>query len=120
MKKSDLKVGYVAKLRKGTLCMVLPNANDEMCLSGERDWFPVSELRDDLTDKYTDTADVVEVYGRCAANKYAHDLRTHRRDLLWKRCDLLWKRSEAKKMTVKEICDALGYEVEIVKDGADE
>lgn len=113
MKKSDLKVGYVVKLRKGALCMVLPNANDEMCLSGERDRFPVSELRDDLTNKYTGTADVVEVYGRCAANKYAHHLSTHQRDLLW-------KRSEAKKMTVKEICDALGYDVEIVKDGADE
>lgn len=113
MKKSDLKVGYVVKLRKGALCMVLPNANDEMCLSGDHDWFPVSELRDDLTNKYTDTTDVVEVYGRCAANKYAHDLSTHRRDLLW-------ERKEPKKMTVKEICDALGYEVEIVKDGVDQ
>lgn len=107
MKKSDLEVGYVVKLRKGVLCMVLPKANDEMCLSGNHDWFPVSELRDDLTNKYTDTADVVEVYGRCDSSKYARDLSIYRRELLWKR--------GAKKMTVKEICDALGYDVEIVK-----
>lgn len=29
--------------------------------------------------------------------------------------DLLWKREEVKKMTVAEISEALGYEVEIVK-----
>ena len=29
--------------------------------------------------------------------------------------ELLWERKETKKMTVEEVCEALGYEVEIVK-----
>lgn len=31
--------------------------------------------------------------------------------------ELLWERKEPKKMTVAEICKALGYDVEIVKEG---
>lgn len=113
MKKSDLKVGYVVKLRNGNLCMILPNSYDELCLSGPDDWKPVSEFWDDLTNRLNSAKDIIEVYGRSHSNHHAHVVSECSRDLLW-------QRSEAKKMTVKEICDALGYEVEIVKDGADE
>lgn len=113
MKKSDLKVGYVVKLRNGNLCMLLPNSDDELCLSGPSDWKPVSEFREDLTSRLNTNKDIMEVYGRSSSNRHAFFVSTDKRARLW-------QRSEAKKMTVKEICDALGYEVEIVKDGADE
>lgn len=110
MKKSDLKIGYVVKLRNGNLCMILPNSHDELCLSGPDDWKPVSEFWDDLTNRLNTDKDVVEVYGRSGSNQHAHKVCTYRRELLW-------KRSEAKKMTVAEICKELGYDVEIVKEG---
>lgn len=48
------------------------------------------------------------IYG-VTSNRFLLDCSTDERDLLW-------TREEAKKMTVKEICDALGYDVEIVKE----
>lgn len=121
MTKSALKVGYVVKLRSGRFCMVLP-AVEGLCLSGPDDWFPIARLTDDLKYKgsrFCDSPerfDVVEVYGLSKYNSAAHQASTTFRDLLWKREE----KPPAKKMTVTEVCKALGYEVEIVKDGADQ
>lgn len=56
--------------------------------------------------------DVMKVYGLPANRVWAGELwtSTASRKLLWERKPVV------KKMTVAEICDALGYEVEIVKE----
>lgn len=55
----------------------------------------------------------VEVYGYTRFAHLAFDFSVNNRDLLW-----IWEREKPtpKKMTVKEICKALGYDVEIVKE----
>lgn len=53
--------------------------------------------------------DIVAVYG-LTHPKFLLDNSTEHRELLW-------ERKEPKKMTVAEICKALGYDVEIVKEG---
>lgn len=121
MKKSDLKVGYVVKLRKGAFCMVLPTTKG-MCFSSPYEWFEFSHISDNLEhcgSRFCDRNpeyDVVEVYGHAQFNDDASKFGSNFRELLWKREE----KPPVKKMTVKEICDALGYDVEIVKDGADE
>lgn len=56
----------------------------------------------------------VEVYGYCGIAPSALKFSTADRPLLW-----TWEADKPapKKMTVAEICKALGYDVEIVKDG---
>ena len=55
-------------------------------------------------------AKILRVYGPTAP-RFLLDNSTENRDLLWKRPE------EPKKMTVSEICEALGYDVEIVIEG---
>lgn len=50
---------------------------------------------------------IEKVYG-CTINSQLLKCSTDNRTLLW-------ERKEPKKMTVQEVCDALGYDVEIVK-----
>lgn len=120
MKKSDLKVGYVVKLRNGKYCMVLPTTNG-LCISGPDSYFSFNRITENLEcnglfGSHLDAADIVEVYGLARFNDDASKFGPNYRDLLWRREE----KPAAKKMTVKEICGALGYEVEIVKDGADQ
>jgi hypothetical protein len=51
---------------------------------------------------------IIAIYGR-TTNRYLLSNSTTERELLW-------ELKEPKKMTVAEICKALGFEVEIVKD----
>lgn len=75
------------------------------CCGDDRWWNLRAFDRDTL--EYTGNK-IVEIYGY-TANKHLLDNSTEDRELLWSRP------VEPKKMTVEEICDALGYEVEIVK-----
>lgn len=112
MQKSDLKVGYVVKTRDGHLRMVMNTKCDDICLVRKGGYTFLDGLTDDLTDDGGDKEfDVMEVYGFAPPfDSLAVKISTECRDLLW-------KRSEPKKMTVAEVCKALGYDVEIVKDG---
>lgn len=116
--KADLKVGYVVELRNGSLCMVLPTTDvtaypSGLCLSG-KDWFALNALDAELkcvepnTSKAADY-DVMKVYGFADCTYSASKIGTTSRHFLW-------ARKEPKKMTVKNICEALGYDVEIVKE----
>lgn len=116
MKKSDLKVGYVVEYRNGYFRMIFPTYNGDLVLKPAADstYCSLSEYDDDLIfwGASGHGLDIVRVYGygdECSASYASYIGRK-----------LLWERKEPKKMTVKEICDALGYEVEIVKDGADQ
>ena len=120
MKKSDLKVGYVVKLRTGLFCMVLPTS-EGLCISGPDAYFGFNRITDTLEciglfGRPLKEADIVEVYGLARFNDDASKFGPNYRNLLWKREE----KPPVKKMTVTEVCKALGYDVEIVKDGADQ
>lgn len=113
--KADLKPGYVVALRSGLLGMIMPWDTDSDLViayrdARTRDGFDVlRSYRDDLTYIYDDTSvDIVKVYGYSKLVQKTLDITRDYRELLWDRAP--------KKMTVKEICDALGYNVEIVKE----
>ena len=115
--KADLKVGYVVKLRDGSLEMVMMwgvfGSKDPMLISvGTSGWWTsiARDIDDNLCrqDNKRD-CDIVEVYGYSLYANCARDVSTDDRELLW-------KREEAKKMTVSEIEKALGYKVEVVAE----
>lgn len=107
--KAMLRPGYVCVTRNGHYLMVLPSKYG-MCLSGE-DAGDLTCWDDDLTIcGGPHKLDIVKVYGPALSPKFACTRSFADRELIW-------ERKETKKMTVKEICDALGYDVEIIKDG---
>lgn len=122
MTKRDLKPGYVIKTRCGELGIIVPctGAGCDYGLAvvyGNKDYRtgsdPLGMWYDALTywkDGMPSKTDIMEVYSISKSTSSLGEVSTIDRDLLW-------KRPAAKKMTVQEICEALGYDVEIVKDG---
>lgn len=136
-KKEDLKSGYVVKLRNGEHRMVMRAGNFTKILVNPvtQEWTYLSNWSDGLENtrlepynppffdfpaathkKVKDKRfDIVEVYGLLHyTNRYGEALTCcteHRK--------LLWKRSEPKKMTVAEISEKLGFEVEIVAEAVE-
>lgn len=110
--KSKLKPGYICLLRNGSYLMVLPTENCGMCLTGLDTWAPLDAWNSDLLRQYfiDRDLDVMKIFGYASYPMAARDFSSAGRGLIW-------ERKETKKMTVKEICDALGYEVHIVKEG---
>ena len=114
--KDDLKVGYVVKLRDGSLEMVIMSGvcgNDPMLISVGTSgrWTNIAQDIDDNLCRHDNKRDydIVEVYGYSTYAYCALKVSTENRELLW-------KREEAKKMTVSEIEKALGYKVEVVAE----
>ena len=122
MNLKDLRSGYVVQLRNGRLYMVMRVGRFTRALvrPGTNDWrYLDSEYDENLTckkanpmnyyKKMTDL-DIVKVWGLInESDFYSLALSTvteHRK--------LLWSRSEAKKLTVDQISELLGYPVEIV------
>lgn len=111
--KADLKVGYVVKHRNGALAMVMPGRKGNLIvIDMKANYTEVEHFRENLTTAYS-PLDIVEVYGYSCYNYTSMLISTSDRELLW-------KREEAKKMTVSEIEEALGYKVEVVADGTPE
>lgn len=112
MTKADLKPGYVIRNQYGDEYMVLPVKDGSLAFVRSGSWDPVAHYNNDLTNRAGSTGlDVMEVYGFASTVLMALDL-----DPGLSGRPLLWKRSEPKKMTMEEICQALGYDVEIVKE----
>lgn len=112
MTKNDLKPGYVIRNRYGDEYMVLPVKDGSLAFVRSGSWDPVANYNDNLTNRVGYTGlDVMEVYGFASTVLMALDP-----DPVLSGRPLLWKRSEPKKMTMEEICQALGYDVEIVKE----
>jgi hypothetical protein len=107
--KADLKVGYVVKQRDGDLSMIMPGLGGKMVtVNKDGRWSSINSYNADLCCPGCSTGDIMEVYGYSSWNYRALTIETVDRDLLW-------KREDPKKMTVKEIAEALGYPVEIVE-----
>lgn len=114
MTRADLKSGYLVETRDRGLFMVMTRADGTKVAINEASevGFHVNaaEMFDDLTSTHQMQAwDIMAVYGRPEVSYLCFSFSLVSRSLLW-------KRSEPKKMTVKEICEALGYDVEIVKE----
>lgn len=118
MQKSDLKAGYAVVTRDGHAGIIINTGHTELSIayldpSYRNGWDPVNCYLDDLTWGVLPCGnDICEVFGYPGWNGALlaeHSICEHR--------NLLWKRKEPKKMTVAEVCEALGYDVEIVKDG---
>lgn len=100
--KDELKVGRVVEVKDAfdgtiSLALVLKDENEKLILSGESYWNEVSGMRSTITKIYS-----------CANHKGAHIISTENRMLVW-------EIAPAKKMTITEIENVLGYKIEVVK-----
>ena len=122
MKKSELKTGYVVRLRNGNDYVVyrgvsiMYNGNHYTdvlvrVVGDESSWFSLTDFGDDLLCNEFSEWDIVKVFNITHAYtlqnvKYNSNLDN----------DLLWSRVEPKEMTLAEIEMALGYPIKIVKE----
>ena len=110
MTKDDLKVGMLVVLRDGDGYIIMPSPDRGLiAINSSRQWFSVEHRNDNLTSKVDESMDIVAV---CSLPKlYIHyfNFDTNGRTLLWKEPEPVIE------MTLKEVCDILGYEVKIIK-----
>lgn len=122
MKKFDLsqiKAGYLLvveniethKTRNMTVSYgfdrVPHSSTSLVCCCPNEEWWPLSRFNSDTLEYKGDK--IVAIYG-CTTPRCLLDNSTEDRELLW-------ERKEPKKMTVAEVCEALGHDVEIVEEG---
>ena len=100
MTKSDLKNRMVVEVRNGKRYLVVDYLL--MCDSG---FLLLSDYDEDLMHNGDKDFDIVKVFGY---------VRTF--DQIEKCNDVIWQRQEAKKLTLKEIENILGYHVEIAEE----
>lgn len=110
----EIKDGYllVVKTRGEIHNMTVVNDSDDElgCVTPNKHYWPVNCFG--KNGAYVDSV-IIAIYGRTLP-AFLLDNSTDHRALLWEREES----KKAEKMTVAEICKALGYEVEIVKDKA--
>lgn len=110
MKKSDLKSGYLVEYRNGLRRLVIESSDNGFVLIGGKNEICNEGMNyeEDLRSTTASTLDIVKVFGIPKSMNCFSVMEPSERNVIWKR--------NPKKMTMKEICDALGYEVEIVKE----
>lgn len=122
--RDELKSGFVVKLRNGEYRMVMRVGQFTKVLinPSNNEWEYLNTWDDNLKRAYVTNwpykstaqsdppSDIVEVYGLVqGTTAYGMALTCHTYNR-----KMLWKRSEPKKMTLEEISEKLGYEIEIV------
>ena len=112
--KSLLKSGDTVVLRNGDECKVFLDYETKhygrgIISSVIKNYFnALIEYDRQLIHGISQDLDIVQIYRpRCDSNVMSTDLYDYY---------LVWKRKEVKEMTMKEICEALGYEVKIKKE----
>lgn len=87
MKKEDLKVGYVVKIRTGKIFMVMPVTPLQLGMISENKThgFNLDCYHEDLRHKSDKNYDITEVYGYKTHLLYTLDVDTFGRELLWAR-----------------------------------
>lgn len=104
--KSDLKNGMIVELRNGFRGIVI---NDNLIL-GNKLYSELLDYNDDLSIKYNlngNDLDIVKVYTVWSYMGFEDYLKDDN-------LELIWERKEPKKMTVAQIEEELGYEIDIV------
>ena len=107
----DIKAGYLLVVKNTVTgeqynMTVLPSTTGLGCCCPGTLWFQLSDFSQHSLA--CEVVKIIEIYDR-TSNMRLLDNSSENRKLLWARP------AEVKKMTVEEICDALGYDVEIVK-----
>lgn len=128
--RDDLKAGHVVKLRNGEFRMLMPAGKDGtliVCGAPENGWNYLSCWDENFcarsqrfalgypssnAEEYASALDIMEVYGFVRGSAFYNKTG----ELSADNRDLLWQRIKPKKMTVKEICEKLGYPVEIIPE----
>lgn len=121
--KNDLKTGHIVKTRNGEIWVVLRN---NVCSKKDvlvrltsgttdmRNYILFMHITNDL--KYADPDyngyDIMEV--RCPS--VYPDLRKPDREFKQWGSPVVFERKEVEKLTVKQVCERLGYAIEIVKE----
>lgn len=109
MTKSELKPGYIVRLRNGNIFMVMPLDKYDAIIGteGYNGWDYLKNWCQDLMHGKYRNLDIMEVYGYSKLNSSA---------LIFKKEDreLLWKRSEKKQYTYAQLREILGEEFEVV------
>lgn len=112
--KNDLYSGQLVITRNGRKYII--TKTEDGCLVGIGEtpysYYAIEcNCNEDLTNIHLDISDIMKVYGR---PKKAWECQLLN---IWniEYRDLLWERDTIKEMTLSEVCEALGYEVKIVK-----
>jgi hypothetical protein len=108
----EIKDGYLLVVETGAKThnmTVISDSRDLLgCVTPGQDWWDVACF--DKNGVFSDSR-IVAIYGR-TDNRFLLDNSTNNRKLLWKREE----KPAAVKMTVAQICEKLGFEVEIIKE----
>lgn len=107
--KAELKPGYLVERKDGKLKMVMPTSTGLVLTEKDGVWFSLDSYEDNLNLKTNEDWSINKVYGLTHFAQKTLKFETVDRDLLW-------ERKEKKKMTVAEIEQELGYEVEIISE----
>jgi hypothetical protein len=102
MKREDLKSLDIVTLRNGDRLINIENSLYDLSINNDNHLTNIDELTDDL--KY---------YSVCGG---ASDFDVVKVERPTGYEEIFSRKEESKEMTLKEICDALGYEVKIKKD----
>lgn len=109
--RDDIKAGYLLVVKNTVTgeqytMTVLPSTTGLGCCCPGVNWCSLTTFSEHTLA--SEGHKIIEIYDR-TSNMRLLDNSTEKRELLWARS------AEVKKMTIEEICDALGYDVEIVK-----
>ena len=107
---SELKYGMVVKDRENRMYLVTKDIDDNLFFMNSHLWDELCNFNEDLTNKEFSNLDIIEIYVP-KSKKFSFNNLFNLENL-----DLVWKRKEPKKMTLKEISEALGYDVEVVDE----
>lgn len=107
MKKSDLREHDVLVMRDGTMEMVITSNDGKILHIGDLFWGTLGDYNEDLTSKSVSDWDVIEVKQHTKYHTYIREF--------WAHAQTIWKRKEPRKMTINDICEVLGYEMEVVE-----
>jgi len=110
MKISELKTGMILKHDDGTLSMVLRDTENGDIISGAH-WFPINQYGVGIKVQHaTHFNNVVEVWQPEANMDYLNGgISLNCSKKIWE------AEPDIKKMTVEEISQALGYDIEVIK-----
>lgn len=98
-KKEDLQNGDIVTLRNGDRLMYLDDYFTDLCNDHNNSVCVLNDLDDDLS---------------CHIEKPVNDVMKVERPVRY--VEVFERTEKVKEMTLKEVCDALGYEVKIIKE----
>ena len=117
---SDLTDDMIVEWKDGEKFLVISNGE---VLLNNRDWNLITNYNNDLSNIRYDQFSIIKVWKIISKQGYTNLINLLTDDYIsimikYNKIELVYDRNkpQSKKMTVQQICDELGYEVEIVKE----